>query len=97
MRLGLSEPQNALEIPCPTALQRGFPAIQTYEISAEPIKSGGRYFYDFNQEYASTPIIKATAKADGARIILRCAEELNGTERPDLTCAAAAIMRKKLR
>ena len=89
MRLGLSEPQNALEIPCPHRFaKKAFPAIQTYEISAEPIKSGGRYFYDFNQEYACTPIIKATAKADGARIILRCAEELNGdgTPRFNLRC-----------
>ena len=89
MRIALSAPKNAVEIPCPHSFAKvAFPALEAYEISAEPIKSGGRYFYDFNQEYICVPVIRATANADGARLILRCAEELNGdgTPRFNLRC-----------
>ena len=92
MRITLTEPKNAVEIPCPHRFaDDAFPALETYEITAEPKQSGGRYFYDFKQEYVCTPIIKARSDADGARLLLHFAEELSpdGKPRFNLRCGCS--------
>ncbi len=89
MRKGLSAPKRAVEVPCPHSFAKApFPALEVYEICAEGQKRGGRILYDFRQEYVCMPVIKARSQADGARLILRCAEELNpdGSPRFNLRC-----------
>lgn len=50
-------------------------------------KGEGAY-YDFGREYVGCPVIKATAKADGAALVIRCGEELDegGRVRFDMRC-----------
>ena len=89
MTAGQSAPKKALERPCPHAFAADpVPALEFYEVTAKPVKSGNRYFYDFGREYVCTPIIKASAKTDGISFTLRCGEELNdnGSVRCDMRC-----------
>ncbi|MBE6816611.1 MAG: alpha-L-rhamnosidase [Ruminococcaceae bacterium] len=61
-----------------------FPAIETEIIT--PQFNGT--VYDFTREYIGTPIIRAYANRDGARLTVRCAEELcdDGSLRYDMRC-----------
>ena len=89
MRAGKTASENAVEIPCPHRFaSEPFPALEITEITAKPIQSGNKYTYDFGSEYVCSPIIKAAANADGATLIIRCAEELNedGSARFDMRC-----------
>ena len=58
-----------------------FPALDVYPVSVEPIITDNRYFYDFRQEYAGNLRIKASSDEAGKKIIIRCAEELEGNGR----------------
>ncbi len=89
MTLPPSPPENAVETECPhTFADEPFPALCVYEKKATPTVKNGRYFYDFGREYVCHPVIIANAKIDGAKLIIRCSEELNsdGTPRFEMRC-----------
>lgn len=62
-----------------------FPSVVIEYVSAEKGENG---VYDFGREYVGTPIVRATANADGAALFIRCAEELDSDGRPrfDMRC-----------
>ncbi len=57
--------------------EKPFPAVEVYPVTAVPTVSNGAYFYDFGREYAGNPKITAVSEKDGAKITIRCAEELD--------------------
>ncbi len=57
--------------------EKPFPAVEIYLVSVEPTVSKNRYFYDFGREYAGNLRVTAVSERDGAKIIIRCAEELD--------------------
>lgn len=71
-----------------TFCEKSFPALQTYTVTAEAVKNGNTYFYDFGQEYACHLNIIAESDLAGKKIIIHCGEELNddGTVRYKLRC-----------
>lgn len=89
LRIPDSSLKNCVEIEHDyTFCEKPFPALQTYTVTAEPVKNGNTYFYDFGQEYACHLNVIAESDLAGKKIIIHCGEELNddGTVRYKMRC-----------
>lgn len=78
LRMKDSEYKNCVAVDASyTYNKEPFPSLEVYSVSAKPIKTGNRYFYDFRQEYVCNLKITACANKAGGKIMIRCAEELD--------------------
>ncbi len=83
-------PRQAVESACPFTFDDApFPALDIIKIQPQICtQKGKKQLYDFGREYAGAPIITAHSDRDGARLIIRCGEEigLDGGVRYDMLC-----------
>lgn len=89
LRIPDTSPKNCVEVQHDYKFcENSFPALQTYTVTAELIKNGNTYFYDFEQEYACHLNVIAESDLAGKKIIIHCGEELNddGTVRYKMRC-----------
>lgn len=75
--------KNCLAVPTQYIFHKEpFPALTVYPVRANPIQIDNRYFYDFKQEYVCNLQITATARTAGSKLVIHCAEELDGEYTP---------------